>query len=114
MPQYIIKIKDYYLDWSTIVDAPLTYGMSLAEYKTFYQRRFGSEAMPQLAARLQRSERYGSSAMPPQSAEQITSFNRAGPNEACLTFEGIYRHYCLGEPIQPEWIVPPDDDDEVA
>lgn len=39
MPRFIIKLTDpkdglsYYLIWSTVVDAPVTYGLSLDEIK---------------------------------------------------------------------------------
>jgi hypothetical protein len=40
MPTYICKFQDgekaYYLEWSTIVDAPITTGMSLQEFKQHY------------------------------------------------------------------------------
>jgi len=30
MPRYIIKLEDYYLEWSTVVDAPVTFGATWA------------------------------------------------------------------------------------
>lgn len=106
MPTFIVKIKDYYLEWSTIVDAPVTYGMSLDEFKAYYQEEYGRDGMRDLDQRLQRVERYGSSHVEGRSAEDILSINRAGPDETDLTFDEIYQAYCLGQPIEDEWTVP--------
>lgn len=48
MPRYIIKIKDKYFEWSTIVDAPVTNGMSLTEFRSYYQSEYGEDAMKNL------------------------------------------------------------------
>ena len=33
MPRFTIKIKDRYFHWSTIVDAPITHGMTMGYMK---------------------------------------------------------------------------------
>lgn len=106
MGQYIIKLKEHYLIWSSIVDAPLTYGMNLQELEELIQDEYGAQGMSNLPTRLERVEKKGTSSMQDDSAVDTIWLNRAGPNESTLTIEGIYRHYCLGEPVQDEWIVP--------
>lgn len=65
MPRFIIKItdkstlKDYYLDYSTIVDAPVTYGMDLITFKEYYLQEYGEEEYKRLDERLQRVEKNG-------------------------------------------------------
>lgn len=50
MPIYIIKFDTpdgpRYLDYSTICDAPITYGMTLDEYKKYYVIRCGEGEQP--------------------------------------------------------------------
>lgn len=71
MSRYIIKLtdkrdlKDYYLEWSTIVDAPVTYGMYLEGFKAYYQQEYGRSGMRELPERLKRVEEKGTSAYPP-------------------------------------------------
>ncbi len=51
MPKYIIKITDpkdntdYFMEWSTVVDAPITYGCSLEEFKEYYKKEYGNQGM---------------------------------------------------------------------
>lgn len=103
MPQYIMKLhdekfaQDYYLIWSTIVDAPVTYGMSLDELKAYYQKKYGDDGMIELEERLQRVEAKGISAHPPfDGIESYFKYNRAGENETLLDKEGILERYCRG------------------
>jgi hypothetical protein len=101
MPQYIMKIhddkcdKDYYLIWSTIVDAPVTYGMSLEEFKQYYQAEFGKSGMERLKERMERVRKTGISAHPPfANYERYFESNRAGDKETRLDKEGILEKYC--------------------
>jgi hypothetical protein len=101
MPQHIIKLnddrdkKEYYLIWSTIVDAPVTYGMSLNELKNWYKQQYGQNGMIELEGRLERVEKFGISAYPPFNViENYFSFNRAGEDESVLDKNGIIEKYC--------------------
>jgi hypothetical protein len=106
MGRYIIKIKDYYLEWSTVVDAPITFGMTLDEFKGYYRDEYGKDAMRRLPGRLQRVEEKGISAHDLDGIESLGKFNRAGPDESTLTLDEIYQAYCLQEPIRDGWVVP--------
>jgi hypothetical protein len=102
MPSYICKFstsdKSYYLEWSTIVDAPVTYGMSLEEFKTFYYAEYGLHAMDELEERLRRVELTGTSSRMDSSLDSLIEFNRAGNGEKQLTKEQIIKRYCTERP----------------
>lgn len=108
MGRSIIKIVDkktntpYYAIWSSIVDAPVTNGMNLEEFHKYYQEKYGNAGMEQLADRLQRVEKNGTSSHIDDNVEQEIAFNRAGPGECCLTYDEIVRFYCLGEKVDEE------------
>lgn len=106
MGQFIVKLKDHYLIWSTIVDAPIAHASTLEGLKRWVRREYGQRGIDELPARLERVARKGTSSLSDESALSTIWPNRAGPKESCLMVEGIYRHYCLGEPIRNEWIVP--------
>jgi len=108
MPTYIIRLDDeqtnrpYYLEWSTIVDAPTTYGMTLEQFTDHYRERYGSDGVHGLSARLERVAKHGSScAWEAQSAEDMISGNRAGPDETELTREQIIEEYCRRPETKP-------------
>jgi hypothetical protein len=101
MPRYILKIhdekfnKDYYMEWSTIVDAPVTYGCSLDEFKDYYKIQYGENGMRELDDRLKRVEEKGISAHPPfDNIESLLEYNRAGEDESTLDKEGLLEKYC--------------------
>lgn len=104
MPRYIVKLthegKDYYLDWSTIVDAPVTYGMSLEEFKAYYHDEYGrKECELGLRERLERVEAKGTSARDAcGSLTVLLRTNRAGDNEERLSKKAIIQKYCLERP----------------
>lgn len=117
MGQHIVKLKEYYLVWSSIVDAPITDGMTLKQLKRWMRSEYGVQGMRGLDEKIKRADEMGTSSRGDSSAVSRIWLNRAGPKESTLTIEGIYRHYCLKEDIQPEWIVPGrviggDDDDD--
>ena len=106
MGQYIVKLKDRYLIWSSVVDAPLCTCDTLDDLTTWIRQTSGTEGLRELPARMARVEAKGTSSLGDDSAVDTIWLNRAGPDESTLTIEGIYRHFCLDEPIKDEWIVP--------
>ena len=106
MGQYIVKLHDRYLIWSTIVDAPVTFGMTLDELRQHTKEEYGQQGLRELPKRLERVELHGVSAMSAQSSEELISFNRAGPDESALTIDEVYTAYCLQQPIRDGWVVP--------
>lgn len=103
MPKFIIKLtekgRDYFLEWSTVVDAPTTNGMQLDEFKEYYQGRYGTEGMKDLPERLARADITGCSHRDYKSLDEVFSANRAGDNEKHISRKEIIRKYCL-EPQQ--------------
>jgi hypothetical protein len=106
MPRYIAKFTDggesWYLDWSSVVDAPVTCGMSLDEFREYYREEYGPGAMDGLEERLARVKEKGTSARLHDSVESLIRCNRAGAGETRLTMAQIIDHYCLGVEPQPE------------
>ena len=106
MGKFIVKIKDYYLEWSTIVDGPVTFGMKIEDFKRYYRDMYGEEVMRELPLRLERVEQKGTSAIDHEDINDTIRFNRAGPREGILRINEIYKAYCLMEPIRKGWMVP--------
>ena len=104
MPSFIVKLHDHYFEYSTIVDAPVTFGMLLPDFEAYYRERYGSEGMAELPERMARVEHSGTSALGDMSSEKLMSGNKAGSNEANLTLDELYRAYCRREPIRDGWV----------
>lgn len=101
MPRYICKFidgdKSYYLEWSTIVDAPVTSGMSLEEFRGYFRDEYGRKSMADLEDRLKRVEEKGTSSIMHDSVDDVIALNRAGKEETRLTLEQIIEGYCRGQ-----------------
>lgn len=100
MPRYIIRLTEggraWYLEWSTVVDAPVTFGMPLDEFRRYYRETYGTEGMRGLPDRLERAKRTGSSSMVGgyMTADDAITPNRAGPHETELSKAEIIDWYC--------------------
>lgn len=98
MGRCIIKLtegkRSWYLEWSTIVDAPITYGMSLSQFQRHIKDRYGSEGLNELPARLARVEEHGTSAHCDASEVDTAWLNRAGKGETRLTYTEMVKMYC--------------------
>lgn len=88
MPHFIGKLKhpktkkEYYFEWSTIVDAPITQMMSKKDFIEYYKERFGSSGMNELPERMERVERKGNSSCDERDTyRDFIDYNRAGENE---------------------------------
>ena len=107
MGKFIVKLEDYYFEWSTIVDSPITFGMSLEDFLDYYRVQYGRKGLNDLPGRLKRVEEYGSSAYQKHYwLPDLFSGNRAGPDESELTKDEIFKAYCLMKSIQDGWKVP--------
>lgn len=108
VPRYIVKLvdkktnKDYYLFWSTVVDAPVSDGVGLTEFAEVYRQEYGRAGDAEYRQRMDRVEVKGTSSMIDDNAEAVVSFNRAGPGESPLSYEEIVRFYCLGEEVEED------------
>lgn len=93
MGQFIVKLEGKYLIWSSIVDAPITMGMTLAELTEHVRNESGRRGLDDLPARLARVDVNGTSAMDDKSAIDTVWLNRAGAKETCMTVAQIVEYY---------------------
>lgn len=102
MPEHIIKLsgkgKDFYLLWTTVTDSPVSYGMSLDEFKAFYKERYersGITIIDEKAfeERLKRVEEKGCSRKV-GTLDGLLRYNHAGDDEETISKEEIFRRYC--------------------
>jgi hypothetical protein len=89
MGRCIVKLGSKYVEWSSVSDAPVTYGMTLEELKDHVRFRYGQEGVDELPERLARVEEYGTSSFPPDKVEDLVLFNRAGHQGSCLTLKEL-------------------------
>lgn len=94
MPRYIVKLADKYLEWSTVVDAPVTLGMSREAFQAYYLNLYGTKAKAELEERLERVDKKGLSARNGWTIEDLIRSNRAGPHETRMTEEEIIEAWC--------------------
>ena len=86
---------DYYLEYSSICDAPTIYGLTLDEFTNYYRSRYGLNAMDELPERMAHVEATGTSEMSASSAAETLCCNRAGKDETRLTVEQFIEWYCV-------------------
>ncbi len=98
MPRYICKLQDgdkvYYMEWSAITDTPATFGLSLEEFKEYYQEAYGTQGMLGLPERLERVDKTGTSCYETTSVDDLIAYNTAGKNDTTITKEQIIEGYC--------------------
>lgn len=100
---YIIKIehkgKEYFLEWSEITDAPITYGMEYEEFADYYKNEYGKQSFEtNFNDRMERVREKGTSSRMHKSMEDVIENNRAGKNEKYLSLEGIIKKYIIERP----------------
>lgn len=93
MGRCLIKIKDLYFEWSTVVDAPVTYGMTLEELKTYVKEKRGTEGLAELPSELENIERQGTSCYTNYTLKELLHHNAAGENEKSISINAIYERY---------------------
>lgn len=97
MARGLIKIKDKYLEWSTMVAAPVTYGMTLDQLRDWIKEEYGRAGLEELPRDLENVERQGTAFQINLPLEELISNNRAGDGETELTLDQIYEKYCRKE-----------------
>jgi len=86
---------DYFCEWSTVVDAPVTYLLTLKELKAYYKEEYGRYGMRGFKLRMERVMEKGTSFHMDASMEETISCNRAGDKEKRLTAKQIIKKYRL-------------------
>ena len=101
MPRLCFKIhdekfdKDYFLEWSSIVDSFVTCGMSEAEYREYYIKEYGQCYADQIDKDIERINKTGSNSRTGMTTLQsILEFNLCGENDEKLNLEEILDQYC--------------------
>jgi len=95
MGRGIIKIKDRYFEWSTVVDAPVMPGMTEDDLRAYIKDEYGNKGLESLGARIERCDERGTS-FHGETLESVLDLNRAGEGETELTADKIYEEYCVG------------------
>lgn len=89
---YIVKHRvagrERYLVWSTVVDAPVTYGLSLRQLRIFWRGEYGRVGLESLDSDLARGHRVMSVASIARGPS-----NRAGAEETSLSVAQIVDYY---------------------
>lgn len=95
MPKFLMQLPDKrFVEWSTVVDAPITYSMSQDELTAWHLEEFGRrEHDANFQDRLQRTIEFGTSLRTPESAEDAAIANRAGEGEAEISLQEIAAQY---------------------
>lgn len=95
MPTYIARFPNgLFLEWSTIVDAPISNLMTEEDFVRYYRRRYGEQEMSGLEERMERVRLKGVSSMLHGSLKDlVTGYNRAGPDESYLSIDEIMEFY---------------------
>lgn len=92
MARFIARLDDMYFEWSTIVDAPVTYGMTREEFKEYYLEEYGRSSLLEFEQRMLRVDAKGTSSHIHASAEETVYVNRAGKGETCLSLAQLKRY----------------------
>ena len=99
MANNIVKLshngKDYYMEWSSVTDSPMTDGMSLEEFEEYYVNEYGKNSLANFKDRMRRVSVKGTSSLT-LSIEDLINSNRAGPSETTLTLLQLVETYCKG------------------
>ena len=88
MGQSIVKIKDKYLVWSSVVDAPITYGMTRAAVLAWLRDEHGRSSFDYWQRAVAETD-----ADPAEKIKDAIIGNRAGKNEQPINADGVYRRY---------------------
>jgi hypothetical protein len=105
MPKFIVEIRNpdndsdrRLVEWSTVVDAPVTYGMAEPEFMEYYRTEYGDSGMCGLDARMSRVRKTGTSSYGDRSWTDTIAANRAGPNETHADAAMLWRMFVTEAP----------------
>lgn len=86
---------DKYLIWSSIVDAPITYGGTLEQIRNYWKSEFGRVGLEELDRDIASGRKWW------RTVEEMVDCNRAGKDETKLTAEAIVKHFFVDGPKKP-------------
>lgn len=94
MGRFLVHHDGLFLEWSTVVDAPVTYGMTPEETRAYVLQRYGDEGAATVDSRMARAVERGTSCIsPPYTFADVVAGNRAGPDETELSKADLIRTY---------------------
>lgn len=97
MPKIICHLPNgNFLEWSTVVDAPTTYGVPRGEFDEYARKQYGNHYFEtEHEARMELAVQNGTSSRVPRptSFEELIAHNHAGPDGACLSLEEIMAEF---------------------
>lgn len=86
--------SEWFLEWSTVVDAPITFGMRRDELEDYVRKEYGEYGLTRLPRWLSWLDKTGTSYQGVSSCEAVLETNYAGPDEEEATADDIVRWYC--------------------
>jgi hypothetical protein len=102
MGRFIAEFGGKYCEWSTVVDAPITYLLSESELREHIRQQYGEEGLAVLGSRMARVAQYGCSG-DGYTRQDLLGYNRAGPDESHLATEAdIVRYFTPPAPGEEE------------
>lgn len=93
MANILCFYRDSYFIWSTMVDAPSTFGMTEAECVEWLSWQNNIPGFGYAAEAIARANKFGTNS-DVITLEDINSWNRAGPGESPISLDDIYTIYC--------------------
>lgn len=94
MGTFIIKLDGLYLEWSSVSDSPVTFGMTREQFERRYLKKHGTDGMRDLPDRMARVEAKGTSPREDDDVDDTIWLNRAGPGQTPLSKPEIVEWYC--------------------
>jgi hypothetical protein len=92
MGNFLVKLGAKYLEWSTIVDAPVTYLLTRDEMREYLRDEYGRSGSRDTEERLARCDQYGTSSLY-QTRDSLIANNRAGDGDTSLTLDELIAKY---------------------
>lgn len=95
MPRCTLKLgEDMYLEWSTVVDAPITFIQGRKEHAEYLLAEYGNSYKDEIEPRLERADKNGASwQMGGRNLEGTIAGNRAGIKEKNLSLKQLIKVY---------------------
>ena len=87
MGRLVVKLGERFLEWSSVVDAPVTELMTEHQFRRYLLQEYGASGLVGWEQQRARLDRQGTSSRSGLTLEELLQHNRAGQDEACVTSE---------------------------